>query len=90
LARRIAHRQKAYLDTKRLPPAHWRAIWARSLGGLGLSVVAVVLLVRGDFTAKYIGAALMLGAVAISAHCAKYLNDVARATHRRRVAANPG
>jgi len=90
LARRIAQRQKAYLDSKRLPPAHWRAIWARSLAGLGMSVVGVALIVAGDFTAKYIGAALLLGAVAISAHCAKYLNDVAQATHRRRVAANPG
>jgi RsiW-degrading membrane proteinase PrsW (M82 family) len=90
LTRRIAHRQKAYLDTKRLPPAHWRAIWARTLAGLGMSVVGVALIVAGNFAAKYIGVALLLGAVAISAHCAKYLNDVAKATHRHRVAANPG
>jgi protease PrsW len=90
LTRRIAHRQKAYLDTKRLPPVHWRAIWARSLAGLGMSVVGVALIVAGNFTAKYIGVALLLGAVAISAHCAKYLNEVAKATHRHRVAANPG
>ena len=31
LARRIARRQKVLLQTKRLPPVHWRAIWARSL-----------------------------------------------------------
>jgi protease PrsW len=90
LARRIADRQKAYLDTKRLPPIHWRAIWARSLAGLGLSVVAVVLLVVGDFTAKLGGLVVGAIAVAISAHCAKYLNDIAQATHRHRVAANPG
>jgi hypothetical protein len=90
LTRRIAHRQKAYLDTKRLPPAHWRAIWARTLAGLGMSVVGVALIVAGNFAAKYIGVALLLGAVAISAHCAKYLNEVAKATHRHRVAANPG
>ena len=82
LARRIARRQKAYLDTKRVPPIHWRAIWARSLCGLGLSVVAVVLLVRGDLTGKLCG--LLVGAIAvvISAHCAKYLNAVAQATQR--------
>jgi protease PrsW len=90
LARRIARRQKAYLDTKRLPPVHWRAIWARSLTGLGLSVVAVVLLVIGNFTAKLGGLVVGAIAVAISAHCAKYLNDVAQATHRHRVAANSG
>ena len=90
LTRRIAHRQKAYLDTKRLPPVHWRAIWARSLAGLGLSVVAVVLLIVGDLTAKLGGLVVGAIAVAISAHCAKYLNDVAKATHRHRVAANPG
>jgi uncharacterized membrane protein AbrB (regulator of aidB expression) len=55
-----------------------------------MSVVGVALIIAGNFTAKYIGAALMLGAVAISAHCAKYLNEVAQATHRHRVAANPG
>ena len=90
LARRIARRQKAYFDTKRLPPVHWRAIWARSLSGLGLSVVAVVMLVIGDFTAKLGGLVVGAIAVAISAHCAKYLNEVAQAAHRRRVAANPG
>jgi protease PrsW len=89
LARRIARRQKAYLDTKRLPPVHWRAIWARSLAGLGLSVVAVVLLIVGDLTAKLGGLVLGAIAVAISAHCAKYLNDVAQATHRYRVAVPP-
>jgi RsiW-degrading membrane proteinase PrsW (M82 family) len=90
LARRIARRQKAYFDTKRLPPVHWRAIWARSLSGLGLSVVAVVMLVIGDFTAKLGGLVVGAIAVAISAHCAKCLNEVAQAAHRRRVAANPG
>ena len=88
-ARRIARRQRAYLGTKRLPPIRWRAVWARSLTGLGLSVVAVVMLVIGDFTAKLGGLVVGAIAVAISAHCAKYLNEVAQAAHRR-VAAGPG
>jgi protease PrsW len=82
LARRIARRQKASLDTKRLPPMHWRAIWARSLCGLGLSVVAVALLIAGDSTAKFTGLVAGAIAVALSAHCAKYLNTVAQVTHR--------
>jgi protease PrsW len=82
LAWRIARRQKASLDTKRLPPMHWRAIWARSLCGLGLSVVAVALLIAGDPTAKFVGLVAGAIAVAISAHCAKYLNTVAQVTHR--------
>jgi protease PrsW len=82
LARRIAHRQKAYLKTKRVPPMHWRAIWARSLCGLGFSVVAVVLLVRSDLTGRLCGLVIGAIAIAISAHCAKYLNAVAQATQR--------
>jgi protease PrsW len=37
LARRIAHHQKAWMQTKRLPAEHWRFVWARTLIGLGLS-----------------------------------------------------
>ena len=86
LARRIARRQKAALDTKRLPPAHWRAIWARSLFGLGLSVVAVALIVGGDWIGKLAGLVAGAIALAISAHCAKYLNNAAQATRRRMAA----
>jgi protease PrsW len=82
LAWRIARRQKAALQTKRLPPIHWRAIWARSLCGLGLSVVAVALLISGDSIGKFSGLVAGAIAVALSAHCAKYLNTVAQVTHR--------
>ncbi len=40
LARLIARRQKAWLQTKRLPLAHWRSVWAQCLIGVGLSFVA--------------------------------------------------
>jgi protease PrsW len=79
---RMARRQRAALGTRRLPPMHWRAIWARSLFGLGLSVVAVALLVSGDFIGKLAGLVAGAIAVALSAHCAKYLNTVAQSTHR--------
>jgi len=82
LAWRIARRQKASLETKRLPPAHWRAIWARSLCGLGLSVVGVVLIVAGDATGRSTGLIAIAAAVAISAHCAKYLNAAAQSVQR--------
>jgi len=81
LARRIARRQKVLLQTKRLPPAHWRAIWGRSLLGLGLSFVAVALIIAGDSSAKIAGCILLVIAVGISRHCAKYLNDAAKLMH---------
>ena len=82
LARRIAQRQKAWLRTKRLPPAHWRAIWARSLTGLGLSFVALALIIAGTSGARIVGFVLMAVAVGISRHCAKVLGEAARLTHR--------
>ena len=81
LARRIARRQKVLLQTKRLPPVHWRAIWARSLCGLGTSLVAVALIIAGNSTAKIFGWVLLVVAVGISRHCAKYLNDAAKLMH---------
>jgi len=80
LARRIARRQRAVVNTKRLPPAHWRAIWARSVLGLGLSFVAVALVIAGNVGGRIAGCLLLIGAVALSRHCAKYLNDAARQT----------
>jgi len=86
---RIARRQRAYIGTKRLPPVHWRAIWGRSLCGIGLSVVGVALIVAGGGSiARIAGLVVTAIAIAISAHCAKYLSDAARLTHRF-VAAEP-
>jgi protease PrsW len=82
LALRIAHRQKTALATKRLPPMHWRAIWGRSLCALGLSAVGIALIIAGDATAKFTGLIAVGIAIALSAHCAKYLNAAAQMTHR--------
>lgn len=82
LARRIARRQRAVVNTKRLPPEHWRAIWARSVLGLGLSFVAVALLIAGNLGGRIVGCVLLAIAVALSRHCAKYLSDAAKQTHR--------
>jgi protease PrsW len=88
LVRRIARRQRAIVNTKRLPPVHWRGIWARSVLGLGLSLVAVALLIAGDFGGKIAGCALLAIAVALSWHCARYLNAAAKQA-RHPVAGQP-
>jgi protease PrsW len=82
LARRIARRQKAWLSTKRLPPAHWRHVWAECLIGIGLSFVAVTLMIAGGTGAKFVGLLLMAVAVGASWKGARYLNDAARSRHR--------
>jgi RsiW-degrading membrane proteinase PrsW (M82 family) len=87
LARRIARRQRAVVNTKRLPPARWRTIWARSILGLGLSFVAVALLIAGNSVGRIAGGVLLIVAVALSRHCAKYLNDAAKQAHHRFAAA---
>jgi RsiW-degrading membrane proteinase PrsW (M82 family) len=83
LARRIARRQRAVVNTKRLPPAHWRAIWARSLLGLGLSFVAVALIIAGNSGGRIAGCVLLVIAIVLSRHCAKYLNDAAKEARHR-------
>jgi len=82
LAHRIARRQRAIVNTKRLPPAHWRAIWARLVLGIGLSLVAVALLIAGNSAGRIAGCVLLVIAVALSWHCARYLNDAAKQAHR--------
>jgi RsiW-degrading membrane proteinase PrsW (M82 family) len=81
LARRIAHRQKAWLHTKRLPPADWRGVWAMSMIGVGLSCVAGALVVTGNSAAHIAGWVLIAVAVGISWACRKYLSAAAK--HRR-------
>src|SRR5580700_9041049 len=55
LVRRIARRQRAIVKTKRLPPIHWRGAWTRSVLGLGLSLVAVALLIAGNSGGRIAG-----------------------------------
>jgi protease PrsW len=91
LARRIARRQKQWLSTKRLPPAHWRGVWAECLIGIGLCVVAVTLVIAGDTMARLIGCALLAAAVGLARRCARYLNEAAagRRHHSPAAAAAP-
>jgi protease PrsW len=88
LVRRIARRQRAIVKTKRLPPVHWRAVWARSVLGLGLSFVAVGLIIAGNAGGRIAGCVVLAIAVLLSRHCAKYLNDCAKQA-RHHVAPQP-
>jgi protease PrsW len=84
LALRIAHRQKAWLQTKRLPPTHWRGVWAQSLIAVGLSIAAGALLFSGSLTIGVVAAVMMVAAIAVAWRCAKYLT--AAAIRRRHAA----
>ena len=84
LALRIAHRQKAWLQTKRLPPTHWRGVWAQSLIAVGLSIAAGALLFSGNLTIGGVAAVMMVAAIAVAWRCAKYLT--AAAIRRRHAA----
>jgi hypothetical protein len=88
LGRRIARRQKASLQTKRLPPAYWRKVWAQCLIGLGLSFVALTLVIAGNTGAKLAGCALMAVAAGMAWKCGRYLNEAAKNRHRSVAAAS--
>jgi len=81
LARRIARRQKMWLETKRLPPVHWRDVWAECLIGIGLSFIALMLVIAGGPAMKLAGCGLMVLALGTAWHCGKSLNEAAKARH---------
>lgn len=81
LARLIARHQKRLRQSSRLPPAHWRAVWAESLLGVGLSSVAGSLVFAASTMAQAAGWILMAVGVVICWKCARYLNGVARRRH---------
>lgn len=86
LARRIAHRQKAWLQTKRLPPTHWRAVWAQCLIAVGLCFAALTLIVAGGSGIGIIGWLLLIVTAGISWKCGRYLNTAAIRRHRSHAA----
>ncbi len=88
LALRIARRQKAWMETRRLPAGHWRDVWAECLIGLGLSFVSVTVVVAGASAAtKAVGFALLAVAAGLAWRCARRLNTMA-ASRRHAVAAS--
>ncbi len=82
LARRIAHRQKAWMQTKRLPADHWRFVWARTLIGLGLSFLGATLAISGSAGVSLAGCVVMALAIGISWNCRKRLTEAAKLAHR--------
>jgi protease PrsW len=82
LARRIAGHQKTWLQTKRLPPKHWRGVWAQSLIGLLLSYVALAQMIAGTPITRIVGLIVMGISFGGTGKCGKYLNKVAADTTR--------
>jgi RsiW-degrading membrane proteinase PrsW (M82 family) len=82
IARRIGRHQKAWMRTKRLLPIHWRGVWAQSMLGVGLSFVAVSLMIAGNSVGRIAGCILMVASFGVTRHCGKYLNEAAIATQR--------
>jgi RsiW-degrading membrane proteinase PrsW (M82 family) len=82
LARLIAHRQKAWMQTKRLPARHWRLVWARTLIGLGLSFLGATLAISGVASVSLVGCVVMAIAIGISWNCRKRLTEAAKLAHR--------
>ena len=89
LARRIARRQKASLETKRVTPVHWRPVWAQCLIGVALTFVSLPMVIAGNSGTKVFGLVLFVLAIAVSRNCARYLNTVARHRHYATAAATP-
>jgi RsiW-degrading membrane proteinase PrsW (M82 family) len=82
LARRIAHHQKAWLETKRLPPAHWRGVWAQCLIGAGSSFAALPLVFTGNSGTHIAGWVLIVCAAGLAWRCGRYLSEAAVRRHR--------
>src|SRR5262249_22750065 len=90
LALRIVRRQKASLETKRVPPIHWRPVWAQCLIGVALTFVALTMVIAGNSGAvKLAGLVLFVLAIKLSRNCARYLNTVAIHRHYASAAAPP-
>jgi RsiW-degrading membrane proteinase PrsW (M82 family) len=89
MALRIADRQKAWLQTKRLPLVHWRVVWAQCLFSAGLSCVALTLVIAGNLTAIVAGWILMAMTVGFSWKCATRLSEAAKQRHAPAVVLAP-
>jgi RsiW-degrading membrane proteinase PrsW (M82 family) len=81
LARRIARHQKIMLHTKRVPPAHWRDVWAECLLGVGASFVALALVIAGNSGIRMVGSGLTVVAIGLAWKSGKHLNATAKRRH---------
>jgi RsiW-degrading membrane proteinase PrsW (M82 family) len=87
LARRVARHQKVWLHTKRLPPAHWRVVWAECVLGIGASVVAFTLVIAGSTGTRLIGAGFMALMIGMAWKSGRHLNATAIRRHGELMAA---
>jgi len=86
LARRVARHQKIWLHTRRLPPAHWREVWAECLLGIGASFVAFALVIAGSTGTRLIGSGFLALMVGMAWKSGRHLNATARRRHAEAVA----
>jgi protease PrsW len=87
LARRVARRQKIWLHTRRLPPAHWREVWAECLIGIGASFVAFALVIAGGAGARLVGSGFLALMVGMAWKSGRHLNATAKRRHGEALAA---
>jgi protease PrsW len=90
LARRVARHQKTWLHTKRLPPAHWRGVWAECLVGIGASFVAFSLVIAGSTGMRLLGTGFLALMVGMAWKSGRHLNATAKPRHGEAVAAGLG
>lgn len=87
LARRVARHQKVWLHTKRLPPAHWRGVWAECLVGIGASIVAFTLVIAGSSGTRMVGTGFLALMVGMAWRSGRHLNATAMRRHGEALAA---
>jgi hypothetical protein len=87
LARRVGRHQKIWLHTKRLPPAHWRGVWAECLVGIGASFVAFALVIAGTTATRLVGTGFLALMVGMAWKSGRHLNATAMRRHGDLVAA---
>jgi RsiW-degrading membrane proteinase PrsW (M82 family) len=81
LARRVARHQKAWLHTKRLPVAHWRDVWAACLIGVGVSFVALTLIIAGSSGTRFVGIGILALTVGMAWRSGRHLNATTKRRH---------
>ncbi|HEY4921171.1 MAG TPA: PrsW family intramembrane metalloprotease [Xanthobacteraceae bacterium] len=88
LTRRVAHHQKAWLHTKRLPPTHWRDVWAECLIGVGASFVALALVIAGSSATRFVGSGFFALMIGMAWRSGRHLNATAKRRHGAALAAS--
>lgn len=83
LTRRIAARQKAWIEARRLPFANWRGTWAQCIASAGLCFIGLALIVAGNTIVKITGGTIVTIAVWYSWKFGQQLTEKAKQFDRR-------